>query len=345
MTDDELYSGIAKETTDSTKLALTKSAFIAHNVNPDQHAKNVKDAVKQGIPRQLAVPAEGPVNADKLNSLVADYHKIAETSPVTATHLSNPEVAKVADHEHMSTFEKLTQTLQDYTEPLGHMIMSVPQSAIEGYRGIAAVAGSMSAGRSFDQALNAGIDSLTEKTLTKNFNPDLKTDTSKKVEKLLALPFEKWSEAGEWAVDHTTGGPTQKAFERTLWEFLPFVLGAKKSPKEALAHQMAEGRKSAANATRIKMLTDSAKESELRNRDPEMHKDFVHDTTAEMEPINILTGHLDNLVSKAGTTTEEVLSDPVAYHEAKLNGDEKVPMSLADLITPDSTPKPPTATN
>ncbi len=326
MTDDELFSLADTVIPDQRKAALTKSAYIAHNVNADKHAENVKQAKKQGVPRALAAPAEGPIDADALNSLIADYHALPE---VTAKHVSNPEVAKMADHKNMSSLESIFNTFKDVAGTVGSTLTTPLRQVTQGIRGAAAVAGTLSAGRGIDEALRAGSQSMEDDEKAMGYQPE--TPAGKAVESGIAYPFKKWSEAGEWAVDHTLGGPTQKALERTIWEFLPFTLGAHKSPHEVLAIDMVKGRESARNAAQIKMVTDSVNESKLRKRDQPMHDEFVAEVSADAPKVKVPMAVAQEIIAKSEKAPEEVLSDPTAYHEAVFNGDAQLELPFADI--------------
>ena len=333
MTDDELYDSAVLG---GRKTDLAKAAVIAHNVNPDRHAESVKQAKKQGVPPALAKSAAGPVNEDGMNSLLADYNAL-DPGSVTAKHLAKPAVSLVAsdDHSHMSSFEKLTNTLQDITEPLaviGGMGGQLVHQAVKGWQGVGAVAGSLSAGQTFDQALAAGTEASTLKE-GESVATTPHTEAGKITQKAITYPFEKWSELGERIIDsNSSWSPEHKAFERTLWEFMPFLVGAKRAPKDMLAHQMAEGRKVAGNAARIQMLVDSAKLSRVKNRDTQAFKDFAAEVTAEHPPVKVPIAVLDDLAEKTNTELDEVLSDPTAVHAAKQAGDTSVELPMQDLL-------------
>ena len=124
----------------ATQQALSRSATLSVDTDPDKHAANRKKAVAAGMPVSLADSAKKPATADDLHARLTSYHALQDTSPITAKHVSNPEVAKMADHGNMAKTEGLFKTFRNFVEgdfadvagTVGSMLSSYARQAVEG---------------------------------------------------------------------------------------------------------------------------------------------------------------------------------------------------------------------
>jgi hypothetical protein len=359
MSVDSLLAQFDQEDAANEKNALSRSALISHNVNPDKYAANVAKAKKIGIPTAFAAPATGPANGDDLRSLMDDFHKLPAKAPATAAYLTNPDNAKLAhdDHPVLSRIEGALASLPnskftDVMATVGSMITSPVRQAAEGYRAVAATAGTLAGGGTLDQALEAGEESMRDDEKAAAHHPT--TSVGKATEKAISYPFRKWSELGDRVIP-SRGNPLTEAADRTLWEFLPFVAGAKrgdvvgaelakKGVEPTTAQEIAshvDEVAASSNAQAIQDVVDTAKESKLAKRSPEDFHTFTTVAAKGAPPVSMPVEKFEEMLAAKGLKPEDVLQDPAPYYEARAEG-TKVAIPAADLagmadhVTPDT---------
>ena len=316
MSFDSLTEQFEKEDATAHQADLGRSALIVHNVNPDQHAANRKQAVDAGIHPAFATPAVEKPNAQKLHSLIDQFHELTRTAPKTASFMAEPDNAKLAhdDHPVLSTLEKMWETIKtgDILQTVSSAAVSPIRQVVEGYKGIA----SLATGHSLDEAA-ATMQKHEEETAYKP-----KTEAGKRMEGLISAPFKLWSAWGEKMVPDK-GHPVTEALQRTAWELGPYLIGggAVKHPEIA---------KTAQNAAHIEGALNVAKESKLLKRDPETFKLFSREASKSAPPVKMHVDKFDAMLAEKGLKPEDVLDDPTHYYEAKFMG-EKVSIPASDL--------------
>ena len=84
---------------------MAMPAFLVHNTKPQQQADNNKKAIAQGLPKELAAPATGPVDTGYMSQLIDKFKGL---TGATRKHMGNVDVAKIAhdDTDNMTATEK-----------------------------------------------------------------------------------------------------------------------------------------------------------------------------------------------------------------------------------------------
>jgi hypothetical protein len=332
MSFDSLLNQFAEEDAASQNQALSKSAIIAHNVDPEVQAANNAKAVKQGMPVAFATPATKDVNWEEASTLIDDFHKLP---PKTAAFMADPEKAKIShdDHPVLSKIERVlnswsNSSFSDIAGTVGNVVTwPVRTGFIEAPRAIGAAAGAIASGGNLDAALAAGTESLQQDVT----GYKAKTPAGQKVEtgigKTIETVFDKIPRFFIEEGINTEDYPNVGAAAMTAAQMVPFAIGGRAGAK-ALVH-----------ADAIKHVLDTVKESKLAKRSPENFDIFIKEAAKDTPTVSIPVDKVDDILARAGKTPEEALTDPTAYHEAKFEGKPvEVPISdlagVADHVTP-----------
>jgi hypothetical protein len=341
MTDEEMDKIALEVKNDKTD--LTKSAYISHNINPDQYSRNIKDAKAKGIPRAFATPATTPVNPNKLDSLVADFNQLEGK---TASHFSNPDVAQIAhdDTKSHTLFEKTVETGKQYfgmienalTQTTGWMgfnpMVSIPNiigstaaAVAEGFvteklpspfgRGVGAKTDIKGVVSDIGSRFRGGLSAFTYKPISKEGEKQVEF-TGKTMESLTGI-----LDAIDKDDDIKRQFPNTYGIIQTGASFAPWLMvgaGLHGKVKATLTDEQ------------INKALEISRTSSSRTRDMGLHKDFVNNTT-DGQRVTVPVNTVSDIIEKSGKTPEEVLSDPVAYHESKMNGDKYIDVPLADV--------------
>jgi len=310
MSFDSLAEKFANE---NEKASLSSSAIVAHNTDSDKYAENRKKAVKNGMPAAFATPAENPVNMDDMNSLIKDFHSLKGK---TAQHMSDPEFAKVAKDDHPvlskieDVFNGFTDRLYGSVETAESLLTGIPAAiggAATGLTTLALTKGDTEAAKAVQEGVS---DYLTYKP---------KTESGKRFAegagKILSIPGQVGHELSEEVARQWNAPEWMRYILNTAGEFGGYAL-ADVAIRGTNAH--------------IQNIIDTAKESKLKGRDPELFKNYIEDVAGNHEPVQMPADAVDNILAQRNIKPEEFFSDPTAYYESKFMGD-KVDIPITDL--------------
>ena len=353
MSFDDALEQIVQQNEAADKAALSKSAIIAHNVNPDKHAENVQKAKKLGMPAAFATPATGPVNMEDMYSLIDDFHKLKGT---TAKHMSNPDFAKVAkdDHQSLSAFESIFKNVSDYYSFL-HTPTEKPTDWHDFFTRVLPESVSkttVGAVEFIPQMLSGAVDAFDKaRDLVLKGEIDAANETLKQ--------FPKETLAG---IAHFAGEPlgvfgTDKFKEKwttdpagALLGVASIVLPFLRKAKEAASVKSLESPLEPVPETRTSNLSEhignvieTAKKSKLRNRDPDAFRKFTDDASEGHPPVQMPVEKIDEILAGKRMKPGDFFDDPTEYYETKFEGEGgKVDIPVSDLaanaehMTPDT---------
>ena len=344
---DDITNGLMSEESARQKSALTRSAVLSVDTDAKMYGQNVAAAKSAGYPAALANPAPRKASADDLRRKIADYHALQTAAPVTARHLENPEVAKVADHEEMSRTEKVFSELAGVGDFVRHTVDMVATLPADAGSFLGSVVDSVAQGDVSRENFGRNMErrSATLKPIKDLINPE---PTNMRGAAMVAagdaalgapgeLTYLAVKSAGNAMFDAPAAIEQIAGVASIFADALPFAVAERMGKFYTGEHPT----KSAVNAAVIDHAVETAKKSETRKHSPQVHKDHVADVTAGMTHVTVEIVHVKELVERAETTPDAALSDPAAYHEAVINGDKTVNIpiadvtGLADVVTPD----------
>ena len=331
---ESVFNKYAGQAEDEQKTALTKSALISHRTNPDQHAENIKKAKKAGLPPALAKPATREATQEDLHGLIDEFHNLRG---VTAQHMSNPDVAKLAqdDHKTLSLWEDLVSpTLKALPRVVAHTAGSFAQMPVSGLAALG-------------KLIHTGSFHEANKVLEDNQNVlndfYLKTPEEQKGSENIGLAMKPFEMAGSGLAGLFELVSTQDIMKATA-----VVEG--KDPGSNIGVPLANviGQASAmfglgeigktkhgallADAVNkhITNIVDTAKESKLKQRDADLFKSFTKDASKDSLPVSMPVDKFESMLAEKGLKPDEVLDDATHYYEAKYEGG-KVELTASEL--------------
>ena len=341
MSVEDLLAQFDEEDSNATKSALTKSALIAHDTNPDQYAANRNKTIKRGLPVALAAPAKRPSSWEDASILMDDFSRLVDNSPYTAAFLSNPENAKISydDHPKLTKVETALTALKGagknivgIAENVANQVTQLGAMTLTAIPNIIGSTGAEIAGAIVNERMPtlSGIsDKFHENLGVQIYQPQTESgkqqvDATGKI--MTAIP------AAVDAIDAATGDTFKRNFPNTYagvqvaGEFAPWVVFGK-AVHSGIAERPATI--SDANANKILDIVNVAKESKLAKRDVETFKDFTA-SAGEMPTVTMPVEKFDSLLAEKKLKPEEVLTDTTQYHEAKFT-DKPVEIPVSDI--------------
>jgi GGDEF domain-containing protein len=316
------FGSFIDEEVNNHKTALTKSALIAHNTDPDKHVENINKAVKQGIHPSLATPATHPASLEEFNLLANEF---AGTTGHTATALSDPEIAKKAKDstENMGLMESLLKAIP---RVVAHTAASFAQLPISG---ISAAA----------KLLHTGSLSEASKVLEDNQkildDYYLTTPEERKGSENIGLAMKPFQMAGRGLAgiaELPTGGlqgATDVVEGRSPGSNIGVPIAGTIGEAAAMFGfgEIGKTRMGKMVAEHAQTIIDTAKKSPFRKRAPKEHSEFVDGIAKESEhpPFQMPVEKATEMYARTDKAT------PASIVTAKFEG-TKVDVPVTDLV-------------